>query len=473
MTNDIHDKINELFSEEIKNYKNMLLSPDNKSIKKKKKTKEKSSNILTKVEKSIVLNKEEKVKNKKRKSSRLKKKVVEELNPNDIKPKASKEIKSNKKIRDLRTTFMLNTKKKQKDKSNKEIEEIYEFDDSDVEEDSDKNDKNNKNDKNDKNDDDKKKRNISKNHKKQKKSKENKDKQNFNESFEQMNNKKEKNKKQIKKIYSTCHKYNNKDTLSLTDDENEEYSINDNYEYKSIHFNRSNNKLQKCKGRIKKTDTKKKPKLKHFYSNDNKLTLNNNIKRFNKENTLIYYSSEKSSDNQSAKNSINSKSTKCIKMKDENTSIIRVKKTNKKKKFYQKCPEFQISNQVNNFFINSHRENIIMNKYKNIICPGNIISFEYNVSQRKQNDTTRTENNNNNNNNNNNKNNNDNGRINNNNDNINNINNITYKNGLSEINEMEIENNNNESNNNNNESNSKSNNNDKKKAKKKKIFCCL
>ena len=149
-----------------------------------------------------------------------------------------------------------------------------------------------------------------------------------------------------------------------------------------------------------------------------------------------------------------------MKIKDVNTSIIKVKRTNNKKKLYQKSPEFQISNQVNNFFINSHRENIIMNKYKNIICPRNIISFEYNVSQRKQNDTTRTENNNNN----------DNGRINNNNENLNNI---TYKNGLSEINEIEIENNNNESNNNNNELNSKSNNNDKKKAKKKKLFCCL
>ncbi len=127
MTNEIHNKINKLFSEEITHDKFLILSPGNKSIKKKKKVKEKSSNILAKVEKSIELNKEEKVKSKKRKSSRIKKRVVNELCQNELEPKVSnEEIKNNKKLRDLRTTLMLNLKKKQKDKDKDQKKEISE-----------------------------------------------------------------------------------------------------------------------------------------------------------------------------------------------------------------------------------------------------------------------------------------------------------------------------------------------------------
>ena len=108
MTNDIHNKINKLFSEEITHDKFLILSPGNKSIRKKKKIKEKSSNILAKVEKSIELNREEKVKSKKRKSSRIRKRVVDEFCQNELKPKVNNEIKNDKKLRDLRTTLMLN-----------------------------------------------------------------------------------------------------------------------------------------------------------------------------------------------------------------------------------------------------------------------------------------------------------------------------------------------------------------------------
>ena len=126
MTNDIHNKINKLFSEEITHDKFLILSPGNKSIRKKKKIKEKSSNILAKVEKSIELNREEKVKSKKRKSSRIRKRVVDEFCQNELKPKVNNEIKNDKKLRDLRTTLMLNLKKKQKDKDKDLKKEISE-----------------------------------------------------------------------------------------------------------------------------------------------------------------------------------------------------------------------------------------------------------------------------------------------------------------------------------------------------------
>ena len=451
MTNEIHNKINALFSEEISLGKYMILSPENKSIRKKKKIKEKSSNILEKVEKSIELNKEEKAKSKKRRSSRIKKKVVDELCRNELKPKVSQEIKNNKR---LRATFSLNLKKKQKDKDKEQKKEISEESNESDNTDSNENCENPDEDK-------KKKKNNVKIRKNQKKSKE---KQNSNEnSIEQIENKKDKKKKMIRKIFSTCHNHKNNDSMSFTDNENNDNSFNDNDN--NIHFNFSNNiKKIKIKNKIRKTDTKNMRKMKHLIINDNTHTtgnLNNKMKKYQKDNTLIYYSSEKNSDNKSL--GISLKSTKINKNKDVNSSLIKVKRANNRKKIGDKSSEFQISQGANNLFIKSERENIILNRFKNMTCPGNIISFEYNVSQRRQNDTTRTENNNNN----------DNCRIKSNEK----LNNITDKNELSEINEIEIENNNNnnsESNNNNDLLfNTKSNNNDNNKVKKKKLFCCL
>ena len=56
--------------------------------------------------------------------------------------------------------------------------------------------------------------------------------------------------------------------------------------------------------------------------------------------------------------------------------------------------QFTISKKVSNFFIYSQRDmqnkmNDNINENNNVIAPKNLISFEYNLSQRKQNNTTR------------------------------------------------------------------------------------
>ena len=112
MAYDITNKINSLFSGEFIHDKDILLSPYKKT-KKKKKFKEQSSNVLTKVEKTFELNKEDNKsigKNKVKKSSRVKKKLHKYSNEIKRKDTNNININNNKKIRELRTTVILNLK---------------------------------------------------------------------------------------------------------------------------------------------------------------------------------------------------------------------------------------------------------------------------------------------------------------------------------------------------------------------------
>jgi hypothetical protein len=131
----------------------------------------------------------------------------------------------------------------------------------------------------------------------------------------------------------------------------------------------------------------------------------------NNNNILMSFSSEKDNENENEfdieneinkekkTKKINSKSTRLLRNKNSNTnelstinennSIIKVKRVNNKKRVYDIGSQFQISQRVNNLFIYSQRENRNYTFNNNIISPGNIISFEYNLSQRKQNNTSK------------------------------------------------------------------------------------
>ena len=162
---------------------------------------------------------------------------------------------------------------------------------------------------------------------------------------------------------------------------------------------------------------KKEKKLKSSKEiNDNKDEDNLIITDFNNEidnnnHILMSFSSEKDDDEneidieneiikeKKPKKIINSKSTRMIRNKNSNTnelstinennSIIKVKRVNNKKRVYDIGSQFQISQRVNNLVIYSQRENRNYTFNNNIISPGNIISFEYNISQRKQNNTSK------------------------------------------------------------------------------------
>ncbi len=437
MAYDITNKINSLFSGEFIHDKEILLSPHKKS-KKKKKIKEKSSNVFTKVEKALELNKEDKLirKNKVRKSSRVKKQL--HRYSNDIKPKNSNNINidDNKKKRELTNTVILNLKNIDMKKKGEEKDK-YSFIENNYMYDEYKN---------------KNKENVKKNNStlylRGKRSKEIKFNENYNlrgSNFYYNNNKKVKKKKSSKddkkqereitinrniKTNSNVHNKHPQDIISITeyDNANDKYNDNDsdsdsdnandyNNDYEDNNINNKSIKKRKKKSKIKHEDSyyKKNKKdevnidIKNFqndvkYNNNKNKNMKNNSKNDSKENILIYFTSEKESDIKSIKKSINSKSTKYLKYKNlnelngkgENNSIIKVKRANNKKKLGEISSDFQISQKVNNLFIYSQRENKVTNENKNVICPGNIISFEYNVSQRKQNNTTRIGDNNNN-----------------------------------------------------------------------------
>ena len=73
-------------------------------------------------------------------------------------------------------------------------------------------------------------------------------------------------------------------------------------------------------------------------------------------------------------------------------SLIKVKRANNKKKLGEVSSNFQISQRVSNLYIYSERvnnQNDKNNNNNNILCPGNFISFEYNLNGGKENNTTR------------------------------------------------------------------------------------
>ena len=494
MAYDITNKINSLFSGEFIHDKDILLSPYKKS-KKKKKFKEQSSNVLTKVEKTFELNKEDNKsigKNKVKKSSRVKKKLHKYSNEIKRKDTNNININNNKKIRELRTTVILNLKNIDMKKKGKEKDKYSCIENSCIYDEH-----KNKN-----------KENVKKNNStlylRGKRSKEIKYNENYNlrdSNYHYNNNKKEKRKKSSKddkkkereitinrniKTNGNVHNKYPQDSISITDydNANDKYYDNDsdndsdnandyNNDYEDDNINNKSIKKRKRKSKIKYEHSyyKKTKKdedsidIKNFqkdanYTNNKNKNMKNNLKNESKENTLIYFTSEKESDIKSMKKSINSKSTKYLKYKNlnelngkgENNSIIKVKRANNKKKLGEISSDFQISQKVNNLFIYSQRENVVTNENKNVICPGNIISFEYNVSQRKLNNTTRI------------------GENNNNivEEKINNINKLN-KNELLRNNEMQNENNKNTESIN----NSQNNNNNKIKKIKNKCFCCL
>jgi DnaJ family protein A protein 5 len=73
-------------------------------------------------------------------------------------------------------------------------------------------------------------------------------------------------------------------------------------------------------------------------------------------------------------------------------SLIKVKRANNRKKLGEVSSDFQISQRVSNLYIYSQRvnnQNDKKNNNNNVICPGNFISFEYNLNGGKENNTTR------------------------------------------------------------------------------------
>ena len=70
-------------------------------------------------------------------------------------------------------------------------------------------------------------------------------------------------------------------------------------------------------------------------------------------------------------------------------SLIKVKRANNRKKLGEVSSDFQISQRVSNFYIYSQRVNNQNDKNNNIICPGNFISFEYNLNRGNENNSLR------------------------------------------------------------------------------------
>ena len=440
MAYDINKKINSIFSDEFVLDRSTLLSPKSpkRSSKKKNKSHKYGSNIVTKLEDSLNKNKEEMsiTKSKKRKSSKLKKKDVKLIHsPSREQVLHEPSNKTNKKkLRQMKTTatiILKNIKENlEGDKKEKYKENEKDYEHNDIDNDMFLKKKVNSNNNNCL------KRKISKEIKKSKEKEKEKEKE------EIKDNKKEKKKKlhKVDSIKKEKDRYNN-NLIDRKKDENDKdndlyLSISeDSISSKSNKSNKINNNQKLKKPKEKKIWNKKSQKLDRFIFKENKNIIrlktakeekinnngnNNEIKKDNKildeiiiskennkknndniQNTLISYNSEKDSDNNyemKIKNDINSKSTRFIKnrnsnelsSKKDNNSIIKVKRVNNKKRLGDISSQFQITQRVSNFNIYSQRDNqnnIFYNK--NIISPGNIISFEYNLSQRKQNNTNR------------------------------------------------------------------------------------
>ena len=135
MAYDIHKKINSIFSEEFVFDKSILLSPKSpkspKRLSKKKNKKIKyGSNIITNLEDSLNKNKEENsiIKNKKRKSSKLKKKedkiIHNPSHPQIFQEQSNKSSKKHK-LRQMKTTVVINLKNIQKSPKKRRKEYNY------------------------------------------------------------------------------------------------------------------------------------------------------------------------------------------------------------------------------------------------------------------------------------------------------------------------------------------------------------